>query len=440
MFSNPLYWIIFILGCLTVFVVNILIGLFSKRKIDRESYDLLAEQHRRLKTDYEIVTDSNTEYKKRNDDLNEILRKEMERANEMERGFVKAESENKFNEEKLKEHKIQVEQLNEKFHDQFENLANKILQEKGEKFNVENQKNLSLILEPLKDRIASFEKQIQDKQLEDAKQRATLLEQFKQLGRLNQQMSTDAQKLTKALKGDSKTQGNWGEMILESILEKSGLLKGREYKSQQNFRIPGRRFQPDIVINLPEDRQIIIDSKVSLTAYERFCSEDDPKKSKMYLKAHIDSVKNHIRQLSGKNYQQLYQLRSLDFVLLFIPLEPAFGLAIQHDSDLFAYGFKQNIIIVSPTTLLATLRTIANIWRHEKQSKNALEIARESGRLYDKFVGFVEDMENISRYLSMTEKSFDKAMGKLYLGDGNMISKAEKIREMGALNSKTLKD
>ncbi|MCC7095433.1 MAG: DNA recombination protein RmuC, partial [Ignavibacteriaceae bacterium] len=245
--------------------------------------------------------------------------------------------------------------------------------------------------------------------------------------------------LTEALKGQSKTQGNWGEFILESILEKSGLVKGREYVVQESLTSEsGKRLQPDVIIKLPENKSIVVDSKVSLIGYEKYISEEDEHQKQLGLREHINSIRSHIKNLSGKNYQNLYQLESLDFVLMFMPIEPAFALAVQNDQAIFNDAFEMNIVIVSPSTLLATLRTISSIWRQENQNKNALEIARQSGDMLDKFTAFVEDLLTVGKGLISVKDNYDKAMNKLTDGRGNLISRAEKIKELGAKTSKSL--
>ncbi|MBN1302521.1 MAG: DNA recombination protein RmuC [Melioribacteraceae bacterium] len=341
--------------------------------------------------------------------------------------------------EKMEEQNIELEKLQEKFTKEFENLANKILDEKSAKFTEQNKQNLSDILNPLSEKIKEFERKVEDKHSKDVEARAGLVQQIKLLYDLNQQMTKEANNLTKALRGDSKAQGNWGEFILESVLEKSGLVKGREYQIQESFRSESGSLQrPDVIVYLPDEKNVIIDSKVSLTAYEQFFSTDDNNDKNKFLTEHIKSVRNHIKDLSQKNYQGLYELNTPDFVLMFIPVEPAFALAVQHDASLFQDAFEKNIVIVSPSTLLATLRTIASIWKQENQNKNALEIARQSGALYDKFVGFVEDLTTIGKKLDSTKDSFSDAMKKLSDGSGNLIRRAEKLRELGAKSTKFL--
>jgi DNA recombination protein RmuC len=340
---------------------------------------------------------------------------------------------------RLAEQKDEVEKLQEKFTKEFENLANRIMEEKSSTFTKQNKENLDQILRPLNEKIKDFEKKVDDVYVNDSKERAGLIQQIKTLHDLNQQMSKDATNLTNALKGQTKTQGNWGEFILESILEKSGLEKGREYLVQASMTTEnGKRFQPDVLVNLPDNKTIVIDSKVSFVAYEKYCSVDDEAERASALREHILSIRNHIKELSAKNYQNLYQLQSLDFVLMFMPIEPAFSLAVQYDPGIFNEAFEKNIVIVSPSTLLATLRTIASIWRQENQNKNAIEIARQSGALYDKFVGFVDDLINVGNKIDLAKSSYGDAMKKLHEGSGNLVSRTERIKKLGAKTTKSL--
>jgi DNA recombination protein RmuC len=340
---------------------------------------------------------------------------------------------------KLSEQKEEIEKLQEKFTKEFENLANKIFEEKGNKFSEQNKEKLNEILNPLKEKISDFEKKVEETNKESIKGHASLREQLQMLKEMNQKITQEATNLTNALKGQTKTQGNWGEFILESILEKSGLVKGREYVVQESItEESGKRFQPDVIINLPENKSIIIDSKVSLVGYEKFVSSEDEQEKHLGLREHINSIRSHIKNLSGKNYQNLYQIESLDFVLMFMPVEPAFAYAVQSDPSIFTDAFEMNIVIVSPSTLLATLRTIASIWRQENQNKNALEIAKQSGALYDKFVGFVEDLKSVGDRMEQAKTSYSNAMNKLVDGSGNLVGRVEKIKRLGAKASKSL--
>ena len=341
--------------------------------------------------------------------------------------------------ERNKEQKQEVEQLQEKFTKEFENLANKILDEKSNKFTEQNKENMKNILSPLQDKIQLFEKKVEDTHKESIDYHAALRQQILGLREMNEQMSKETINLTKALKGDSKLQGNWGELVLERVLEKSGLEKGREYEVQQSFtNEEGTRILPDVIINLPDGKKMVVDSKVSLTGYERYINEEDEVLKVTYLKEHVNSIKRHVEQLSAKNYHDIYQMESPDFVLLFIPIEPAFALALNDDSSLYSKAFEKNIVIVTPTTLLATLRTIDSMWTNQKQQENAIEIARQAGALYDKFEGFVSDLIKIGKKMDEAKSEYGNAMNKLVEGKGNLVTSVEKLKKMGAKAKKAL--
>ena len=338
-----------------------------------------------------------------------------------------------------KEQKQEVNELQEKFTKEFENLANKILEEKTNKFTEQNKENLKIILSPLQEKILSFEKKVEDTHKESLVQHTSLKEQIINLGQMNAQMSKETLNLTKELKGDSKMQGNWGELILERVLEKSGLEKNREYFVQLSHETAdGNRVFPDVVINLPDGKKMIVDSKVTLTAYERYVNEEDDLLKIIHLKEHVNSLKRHVEQLGSKNYNDLYQMESPDFVLLFIPIESAFAIALNEDISLYNKAFEKNIIIVTPTTLLATLRTIDSIWTNQKQQENALEIARQAGALYDKFEGFVADLLKLGKKMEEAKTEYQGAMNKLVDGNGNLITSVEKLKKMGAKAKKSL--
>lgn len=341
--------------------------------------------------------------------------------------------------ERHKEQKEEVEKLQEKFTKEFENLANKILEEKTVKFTEQNKENLKNILSPLQDKIQLFEKKVEDTHKESIDYHAALRQQILGLREMNEQMSKETLNLTKALKGDSKMQGNWGELVLERVLEKSGLEKGREYEVQQSFVTEeGNRLFPDVVINLPDGKKMIVDSKVTLTAYERYINAEDETEKAQYLKEHLIAIKRHVDQLSEKNYHDLYQMESPDFVLLFIPIESAFALALNEDTSLYNKAFEKNIVIVTPSTLLATLRTIDSMWTNQKQQENAVEIARQAGALYDKFEGFVSDLVKIGKKMDEAKAEYGNAMNKLFDGKGNLINSVEKLKKMGAKAKKAL--
>ena len=322
---------------------------------------------------------------------------------------------------------------------EFKNLANEILEQKGKAFSDLSRRNLHDILRPLGEKIQLFEKKVEDTYNRESNERFSLSKEIKALQELNTRISADAVNLTNALKGESKTQGIWGEVILERVLEKSGLTRGREYEVQVSLRgEDGRARQPDVIVHLPENKDVIIDAKVSLKAYEQYCSEDDEARRAECLKLHIQSIRGHIKSLSDKDYHNLEAVRSLDFVMLFLPVEAAFSLAVQQDDNLFAEAFDRNIMLVGPSTLLATLRTIQNIWRYEYQNKNALEIARQAGNLYDKFKLFTDDLDEIGKRLGQTQQSWDKAWNKLCSGKGNLVARVERLKTLGAKTSKQL--
>ncbi len=337
----------------------------------------------------------------------------------------------------------EIENLHIQSQQQFENLAAKILEEKSKKFVEQNQQNMGELLNPLRERIKEFHDKVDKTYNMEAAERNTLKGEIKQLVELNQKISQEANNLASALKGDSKKQGNWGEIILEKVLERSGLVKGREYEVQYSINdAEGNRQQPDVIIFLPDNKHIIVDSKVSLTAYEAFINavEGNEEEKQMYLLRHITSVKKHIDELGKKNYQLLQTLNTPDFVLMFMPIESSFSIAIQADNELFNYAWDRKIVIVSPSTLLATLHTIASMWKQEKQAKHVFEIAEESGKLYDKFCGLIEDLIQVGKRLGSAKESYDEAMKKASTGPGNIIRRVEKIKELGAKTTKTLPD
>jgi DNA recombination protein RmuC len=340
---------------------------------------------------------------------------------------------------KLEEQKADLEKLQDKFRIEFKNLANEILEEKTQKFTEQNKIKLDEILKPLGERIREFEKKVDETYDKESKQRFSLEKEIRNLTDLNQQISKEASNLTNALKGQAKTRGNWGEIILESILEKSGLTLDREFFIQQSFTNEhGKRMQPDVIVAYPGDRNVVIDSKVSLLAYERYASSDTKEEQDLAARDHLLSVKNHIADLSSKNYQDIYALKSLDFVMLFMPIEPAYMLAMQYDPNLWNWAYDRRILLISPTNLIAALRMIANLWRVEYQNKNAMEIARQSGELYDKFTGFLEDLQDIGNKIDATRKVYDASMNKLSTGKGNLIRRIENIKSLGAKAGKEI--
>ena len=335
-----------------------------------------------------------------------------------------------------------IESLNEAkeaLTNQFKNLANEILEDKSKRFTEQNAASLDALLKPLQTKLTEFKEQVNTSYGNEARERFALKSEIERLASLNLRMSDETRSLTQALKGDSKVQGNWGELVLESILESSGLRKGEEYLVQDSHtQTDGSRLQPDVVIKLPEGKSLIVDSKVSITAYARHAETTDPIVAEQELAAHIQSLRQHIQGLSGKNYSSLYGVGSVDFVLMFVPIEPAFLLALKTAPNLYQDALAKNIVLVCPSTLMATLRTVAHLWRQDHQNRNALEIAKQCGSLYDKFVGFVDDLEKLGQRLDQAQTSYHDAFNKLKTGKGNLIRSAEKVRELGVKPSKNL--
>ncbi len=342
-------------------------------------------------------------------------------------------NENKNLEEKLHAQKEEIRILYEKMNVEFKNLANEILEEKTKKFTEQNRENIDAILKPLSEKIKDFEKKVDNAYVEETKQRFSLKEEVRKLAELNLKVSEETKNLTRALKGESKTQGNWGEMILESILDKSGLVKDRQYFVQQNRKDEeGKSLRPDVVVEYPGERYVIIDSKVSLTAYERYFSSEDKQEQEKHLSEHLNSLKTHILSLSKKNYQELYDVKTLDFVMLFMPVEPAYLVAIEKDPELWNFAYERRILLMSPTNLIAALKMISSLWRQESQNRNAREIAKKSGELLDKFYSLLDDLVDVGNKLKSTQKSYDDSMNKLNTGKGNLMKRAKDIEQLGA--------
>ena len=387
-------------------------------------------QNQKIAEQQELNFKQNTEIKELQNDKNQLIGLKSQ---------LSAQNENL--QKLLDSQKEEITKMQEVAKTEFQNLANKILEEKTLKFTEQNQQNLKNILNPLQEKITDFEKKVENTHKESIDYHAALRQQIIGLKDLNVQMSKETVNLTKALKGDSKIQGNWGELVLERVLEKSGLEKGREYEIQKSFVTEeGNRVQPDVVINLPDGKKMIVDSKVSLTAYEKYINEDDEEQKSAFLKEHVNSLKRHVEQLGNKNYQHLYEMESPDFVLLFIPIEPAFAIALNEDTQLYNKAFEKNIVIVTPSTLLATLRTIDSMWTNQKQQDNAIEIARQAGALYDKFEGFVTDLVKIGKKMDEAKSEYEGAMNKLVDGKGNLITSVQKLKIMGAKAKKSLPD
>ena len=343
-------------------------------------------------------------------------------------------------ERKQVQHRIEsLNEAKEALSNQFKNLANEILEDKSRKFTEHNALQLDLLLKPLQTKLTEFKEQVSHSYDQEARERFALKNEIERLANLNIKMSDEARSLTNALKGDSKIQGNWGELVLESILESSGLRKGEEYLVQDSHaQADGGRLQPDVIVKLPEGRHLIIDSKVSITAYARHMEASDSALAEQELLAHIQSIRHHIQGLSAKNYAGIADLSTVDFVLMFIPIEPAFLSALKAAPNLYQDALTKNIVLVCPSTLMATLRTVAHLWRQDQQNKNAMEIARQCANLYDKFVGFVEDLEQIGKRLEQAQSSYHDAFNKLKSGKGNLIKAAERVKELGVKPSKMI--
>jgi len=445
--------VIYIVLIVIFLAVGIFLGMYIGNLKTKAQQEGLHERNRQLKSQFDdLKTQLHAENEKQNKSFQQQLEsfKENLAKTEQEREEIRREKDflnvelarknsefvnlQKQNIERDESLKKQQEQLRK----DFELLANKILEEKSNKFTEQNKENIKNILTPLQEKIQHFEKKVEDSQKENISIHSALREKLSELSKANLQISQEAVNLTKALKGDSKMQGNWGELVLERVLEKSGLEKDREYVVQQNFtREDGSRVLPDVIINLPNNKKMVIDSKVSLTAYERYVNTEDEERA-ISLKEHLTSIKRHIEQLSAKKYEDLYEIESPDFVLMFIPIEPAFAIAVNEDTTLYSKAFEKNIVIVTPTTLLATLRTIDTMWNNEKQQRNAIEIARQAGALYDKFEGFMNDLIGIGKKIDATKSDYSAAMNKLFEGRGNIIKSIEKIKKMGAKAKKSL--
>lgn len=323
--------------------------------------------------------------------------------------------------------------------DQFEQLANRIFDEKSQRFQSHSREALEQQLKPFRDQLTEFRGRVDHIYSDENRERGELKEQLKNLQEMNRSISKEAQNLTRALKGDNKAQGNWGEVILERVLEESGLRKGHEYLTQQSFTDDsGKRRQPDVIVRLPDDKDIVIDAKVSLIAYERYCSSEDEGERQAFLREHAQSVKAHINGLSTKGYEHIEELRTLDFVFIFIPVEAAFMAAFEHDPELFRNAYEKNIIVVGPTTLLATLRTVQSIWRYERQNQNAEKIAKEAGALHDQFALVVQSLEDVGKHLDRGRDAFDKTMNRMTMGRGNLVGRVSRLEALGAKVKKTL--
>lgn len=397
----------------------------TEKHVDRASLLIEQEKNRNLQLQLEEGKDA--------------LEAERQRVISLNNTLAATEADYRNLEEKLAERKKEIDSIQDKFAAEFKNLANEILEKNSARFSDLNKNSMSELLNPLKDKILTFEKKVEEAYDKELRDKISLREEVKKLYELNNRISAEANNLTRALKGDTKKQGDWGEVILETVLERSGLTKDREYRKQViTTNASGDTIKPDYLVMLPDKRHIIIDSKVSLVAYQNFVNSEDDGSRPKYLKAHLDSMKTHIKSLSEKNYFSSLEFNTPDFVLMFVPIESSFSVALQADLDLFNFAWERRIVIVSPTTLLATMRTVASMWKMDKQSQHAFQIAEESGKLYDKFKLFMDDMVKVGNQLTTTRGTYEEAMKKLVTGRGNLISQAEKLREMGAKNTRRM--
>jgi DNA recombination protein RmuC len=430
------------LGALVSFLIlkSKIQKLYSDSELEKQAIEQKSLQEKfELEKEKSLFADRNQSMLKERDELIQQIQQLRTENNFQSQRLARAETEFINLQEKLVSQKSEMENLQQKFTTEFENIASKILKQNTTEFSAANQKSMTELILPLKEKIQGFEKKVEDTYEKGLKDQTDLKAELKKLHDLNLKISDEANNLTKALKGDVKKQGNWGEVILERILERSGLTEGREYEKQVSvISENGLRFQPDVVIHLPDQKHIVVDSKVSLVAYERLVNIEPDKDRSAFVKEHLLSIRSHIKILSEKHYQNAQGFNSPDFVLLFVPIESSFSIAVQEDQELFSYAWDNKVVIVSPSTLLATLRTIASIWQQENQTRNALEIARQSGALYDKFVSFIADIESIGRSIESTRKTYDQATNKLYIGAGNLVKRAENIKKLGAKTTKEM--
>jgi DNA recombination protein RmuC len=433
---------IYILPAAAIIIVLLFILLLAKPKSGiavPEEIDRLKSENEQLKISLAKADERVENLRTEQEYLKKELNAEREKLSEALRSLESSRAYLQAQQDKIEEQKSEIKNNQEKFNKDFELIASRILEEKSLKFTEHSRANLDLIIKPLRENLKTFEDKVDKVYKAESDERNILRGHINQLIEQSNLMNQETKNLTKALKGDSKKQGNWGELILERVLERSGLVKDQEYRIQASHQSSdGSRFQPDVVIDLPDDKHLIIDAKVSLTAYERLVNCESDEDRNLFTKQHISSIRNHIIELSSKNYSDLYKINSPDFVMLFIPIESSFSIAVQHDAELFNFAWEKHVVIVSPSTLLATLRTIASMWKQERQNRNVMEIARLSGEMYDKFIGFMTDMEGIGKNIKQSQDAYDKAIIKLSSGRGNLSTTAEKIKKLGARTGKQL--
>ncbi|MFA5832227.1 MAG: DNA recombination protein RmuC [Bacteroidota bacterium] len=405
----------------------------------KEQFDAAQAEISRVKIESAQFQEAMNRLERSLDEAKTFLETERAKSLLMTSQLSEALTENKNLSARMEEQKKELEQINVRLTTEFKNIANTVLEEKSRSFTEQNKTSLDSILNPLKERIEEFKKQVETTYEKESRDTLSLKDEVRRLAEQNIRISDEANNLTRALKGDTKTQGNWGEFILEKILERSGLEKDREYKLQVSTKnVDGDTIRPDVVVFLPDNKHIIIDSKVSLTAYEALVNAENDEEREQFKKEHIASLRSHLKLLGDKNYQTAESLNSPELVLMFVPIEASFGIAVQADRELFSVAWDKKIVIVSPSTLLATLVTISSIWKQEKQTKNAIDIAQRGGALYDKFVGFIEDMKDVGKQLDKSKDVYKDAMSKLYEGKGNIVRSVETLKTLGAKTTKSI--
>ncbi len=405
----------------------------------KDEFDAAQQEISRWKVESAQYQEAKNRLEQSLNEVKALLDRERSATLQLTKQLSESQTENKNLTAKVEDQKSEMEQVNSRLTTEFKNIANTILEEKTKTFTDQNKTSLDSILTPLKERIEEFKKQVETTYEKESRDTLSLKDEVKRLSELNTRISEEANNLTRALKGDTKTQGNWGEFVLEKILERSGLEKDREYKIQVSTKnVNGETIRPDVVVFLPENKHIIIDAKVSLTAYEALVSAENDEEREQFKKDHIASLRSHLKLLGDKNYQTAEGLNSPELVLMFVPIEASFGIAVQADRELFNVAWDKKIVIVSPSTLLATLVTISSLWKQEKQTRNAIDIAVRSGALYDKFVGFIEDLKDVGRHIDKSKETYKDAMSKLYEGKGNIVRSIETLKTLGAKTTKSM--
>ncbi len=433
--------VIYLVSLIVLVAICAILVWRNARAVSREEHDRALDASKDLQVEFAKIQERERILIADRDRLSLELKEESLARQSVERSLEGTNAYLQAQQEKFAEQRQEMENMKVQFNNEFQVMANKILEEKSFKFTQLNQQNISLVLDPLKEKIKTFEEKVEKSYQQESAERNVLKGVVEQLMQQSIQIKDEANNLAKALKGDNKKQGNWGEVILERVLERSGLIKDQEYKLQASVQeADGRRFQPDALIYLPDEKHLVVDAKLSLVAYERAVNADTEEDRVIFVKQHVQSIENHVRELSAKDYHSLYGIQSPDFVLLFIPIESSLSLAVNFKPELFSEAWDRRVVIVSPSTLLATLRTIASVWKQERQNRNVLEIAKEAGLLYDKFVGFLNDMDQLQGMIQKAADKHDEAMKKLSSGSGNVIRKIEQLKTLGAKANKQIGD